>query len=99
MGIVDIVKFGGMKYLLIFFLFCLNKPNNVYCQSDSLRIREELLRIDFVPFKYNKGVGEKERKFTDVEYLSMLKKGVRIIPTLIKILPDTTKTNVKNKCV
>jgi hypothetical protein len=87
-----------MRYLLIFFIFYLGKINNVYCQSDSLITRQELLRIDFVPFKYNKEIGEKEKKFVDIEYLSIFKRGVRIIPTLLKNLPDSTKTKIKNNC-
>jgi hypothetical protein len=87
-----------MKVIIIFFLFFLSQQINVYCQPDSSILREELLRINFVPFKFSKDVGDKGKKFTDIQYLSIHDMGPRIIPILWKLLLDSTKTKIKNKC-
>ncbi|HLK27122.1 MAG TPA: hypothetical protein VKT28_00970 [Puia sp.] len=87
-----------MKYFIASPLIFLCIHINVFCQTDSIQIKRELLLITAVPFKYNKGLDEKESKFFDIPYLSILKKGTDIIPTLLKLITDTTKTKILNKC-
>ena len=88
----------SISFWLFSLVFFLNNPFGAFCQPDSVLIKGELTWIHSVPFKYSRKSKEKDNGFIDPEYTSILKKGPRIIPSLITVLTDTTKTSIIDKC-